>query len=223
MLDKNTIQSIIKLRKLTGISIGECKKLLTDCKDYNKILKQLIDNQKLINKTINGIWFTSYISTRKGLYIFKIHAGMDIYNNRKLWELRTKLNDIINQCPLNIERALNIKITSEFIIYFTTSLKYGLRIIGCYVHEKINEFVWKKMVVTVIFCTLRNVRKLISLSRIISQQTLSNYTVNSNANYLQDIFKSYFIYNVTKTTMEIINKFILYNNCIINIQQILLI
>ncbi len=141
------------------------------------------------------VW--SCIRTKFGLYIFKLYAGIDIYNNRTLWELRNALNRIIIDFPLNYSN--NCK---WYLIRSCTSLKYGLDVFGLYLHNKINDLVYRKCAITIISSYTCNRRLLSILARKLSQQFLSSIVVDNEIKSLSKAISMCYIFNTKKLLLN---------------------
>ncbi|MFP3038346.1 MAG: hypothetical protein ACKERG_02715 [Candidatus Hodgkinia cicadicola] len=71
-----------QLRKLTGLGVITCKRLLESV-DWDV-------RQALISAPVaapaasveDGSWYASCVRTRFGIYFFKVRAGANIHNNR---------------------------------------------------------------------------------------------------------------------------------------------
>ncbi|PIM95387.1 elongation factor EF-Ts [Candidatus Hodgkinia cicadicola] len=225
MIDGNYIKLIITLRKQTGLSISYCKEVINKHNgNYVDALRTAqIESNRLLTYNVNGEQFVGWIGTRFGLYIFKLTSKSEIYNNRSVWELRNKLNKIIQNHQLNSERILNIKVTNDLVITSCVGLKYGNNTFGLYFHEKINEFICKKFAMSIISSYSCNRRKLIALARIFSRQALSYYIVNKQIIDIKTFLKLECIYNTQQTMKNIVNKFSSLNKCFVSIQRIFII
>ncbi|MFP3037782.1 MAG: hypothetical protein ACKESC_00320 [Candidatus Hodgkinia cicadicola] len=222
MIDNKTIKLIKSLRKATGLGIADCKKVINKYNDLGLAIKYALNLLKKPSFDIkNGNWYVSCIRTKFGLYIFKLYAGIDIYNNRTLWELRNALNRIIIDFPLNYSKILNIKIVNGILIRSCTSLKYGLDVFGLYLHNKINDLVYRKCAITIISSYTCNRRLLSILARKLSQQFLSSIVVDNEIKSLSKAISMCYIFNTKKTVAELLSSFSNYYNCKINIQCVL--
>ncbi len=155
--------------------------------------------------------------------MFKLSSESGIYNNRNIWKLRNKMNEIIQNHQLNYERILNIKVSDDLVILSCISFKYSSNVLGLYFHEKLNEFICRKFAITIISSYSYNKRKIIPLARMLSMQCLSYYVINRNVVDIKGIMNMISIYNNKKTVGNIINEFLNLNKCFINIQRVFII
>ncbi|PIM96166.1 elongation factor EF-Ts [Candidatus Hodgkinia cicadicola] len=225
MIDKNSIKLIMSLRKQTGLSISLCKEIISNCNENDKRTKDIaeIKIDKSSKVVVNNNNFISWISTRFGIYVFKLSSESGIYNNRNIWKLRNKMNEIIQNHQLNYERILNIKVSDDLVILSCISFKYSSNVLGLYFHEKLNEFICRKFAITIISSYSYNKRKIIPLARMLSMQCLSYYVINRNVVDIKGIMNMISIYNNKKTVGNIINEFLNLNKCFINIQRVFII
>ncbi|PIM95724.1 elongation factor EF-Ts [Candidatus Hodgkinia cicadicola] len=221
-MDGNYIKLIITLRKQTGLSISYCKEVISKHNgNYIDALRTAqIESNRLLTYDVNGDHFISWIGTRFGLYIFKLTTKSEVYNNRSIWELRNKLNKIIQNHQLNSEKILNINVVNDLVIASCVGLKYSNNTFGLYFHEKINEFICKKFAISVISSYPCNRKKLIVLARIFSRQVLSYYVIYKKVVDIKTILKSECLYNTKQTMGNIINKFSSLNKCFVGIQRV---
>ncbi len=225
MMDGNYIKLIITLRKQTGLSISYCKEVINRHNgNYTDALRTAqIESNRLLTYNTNSNQFVCWIGTRFGLYIFKLTTKSEVYNNRSIWELRNKLNKIIQNHQLNSEKILSINVVNDLVITSCVGLKYSNNIFGLYFHEKINEFICKKFAISVISSYPCNRRKSTILARIFSRQLLSYYVINKKFIDIKTTLKLECIYNTKQTMGNIVNKFSSLNKCFVIIQQVFIV
>ncbi|PIM95021.1 elongation factor EF-Ts [Candidatus Hodgkinia cicadicola] len=214
---------VLTLNKLTNLSFEDCTRIVHDNNnDLEKSLKQAyLQIYKPPFNIINGSWFSTIIPTRSKIYLFKLYSSTPIYNNRKNWELRNILNKLANTLPLNTEKIFKLEVVTGIILHSCIGLKYDATVFGFYLHERVNDSIYKGLALTITSSTPIQ-RSLIPLTRFLCH--LSYYrTPIPQTNILSNIINETIETNTIKTTQKLIQTFNKTNNCIATLRRVFII
>ncbi|PIM96683.1 elongation factor EF-Ts [Candidatus Hodgkinia cicadicola] len=214
---------IILLNKLTNLSFDDCTKIAHD--NNNNLEKSLKQAYLQIYKPplniINGRWFSSLILIRPVIYLFKLYSNTSIYNNRKIWELRNILNKTINNLPLNTEKVFKLEVVTGIMLYSCIGLKYDATMFGFYLRERINDYTYKGLALTITSLTSTQ-QTIIPLSRFLCRLSYFR-TPTIQTNGLLTITNETFETNFNTTTQKLIQIFNKNNNCAVTLLRVFII
>ncbi|PIM96680.1 elongation factor EF-Ts [Candidatus Hodgkinia cicadicola] len=214
---------VLTLTKLTNLCLDDCIRIAHDNNnDLEKSLKQAyLQIYKPPLDIMNGRWFSSLILIRPVIYLFKLYSNTSIYNNRKIWELRNILNKTINNLPLNTEKVFKLEVITGIMLYSCIGLKYNATMFGFYLREKINDYTYKGLALTITSSNLSQ-QAIIPLSRFLCR--LSYFRIpTTQTNDLLTITNETFETNFNKTTLKLIQIFNKTNNCTTTLLRVFII
>ncbi|PIM95865.1 elongation factor EF-Ts [Candidatus Hodgkinia cicadicola] len=214
---------VITLNKLTNLSLEDCTRIVHDNNnDLEKSLKQAyLQIYKPPFNIINGSWFSTIIPTRSKIYLFKLYSNTPIYNNRNNWELRNILNKMINNLPLNTEKIFKLEVVTGIMLHSCIGLKYDATMFGFYLHERVNDSIYKGLALTITSSTPLQ-RSLIPLTRFLCRLSYFRTPI-LQTNILSNITNDTFEANFIKTTQKLIQIFNKTNNCTTTLHRVFII
>ncbi|MGP1922109.1 MAG: hypothetical protein ACTS4Z_02600 [Candidatus Hodgkinia cicadicola] len=220
MLTYANLQNIKLIRKLTGLSISVCKTLLIkNAWNANLVLTNL-PHRTIVTEIPDGNWFVGCVKSRFTVYLFRIYANSDIYNNRCLWLLRTALNEFSNGGNVDIVSSIGKMISEGIMIYSRLTFSRFNGSYSLYRHGEISHFVHKAA--CLLFISSFGCRdSLISeLAQNVSQHLMCYAVCNPNEKLvLSKALNSEYIYNISTSANEVLLKFCKTHHCKINIQR----
>ncbi len=172
MLMLSLLQNIKQLRKLTGLSVTNCRLALLEFNnDINLASKWLMKLHAVNSMNFSGSWFVYVVFTRFSFYLFKIYANDNVYNNRLFWVLRKAVNVLINSVKVDCESLLNIVCSDGIVIYSCLNISFDYNLYCFYFHNRVNTFLCKHFVmISLSALGVFNVNKLVSLGNLLCKQ-----------------------------------------------------
>ncbi len=220
------IWCLFVLRIYTGLGVEECEKIAAA---YNNDLGSALNRGLAyasvpLTRLIEGNWYVSCVHTRFGVYVFKLYSGENIYDNKTAWEIRNELNKMVNSYSLDSEKILDIVMENKVHIHSYVSLSYEMHTFGIYLSNKINKFIYKGIAITMVESYTCEKTKLITLSRLLSQQYFYVLTNDFKFEFkwaLTNVMLLSSMHNKDKTSIDMINGFSKVNNCIVDVQCVI--
>ncbi|MFP3038897.1 MAG: hypothetical protein ACKEQK_00005, partial [Candidatus Hodgkinia cicadicola] len=180
-----------------------------------------LPSNPLLTKVLSGEWYVGCVESRFAIYLFKIYANSDIYNNRCLWHLRNAMNRFASTLTSNSTVSIEETISEGIMIYACLTLSRSNGCLGLYRHNEICPFVYKTACLVAISSYTCDYVALSQIARLLSRHLLCYAICSSDCSItLNDALDSNYIYDTTITAKTVLLKFNKSNQCKTNIQRV---
>ncbi|MFP3037529.1 MAG: hypothetical protein ACKER6_00260 [Candidatus Hodgkinia cicadicola] len=214
-------RNIKLLRKLTGLGISVCKTLLNANEGRVDIVLNNLPKQVVPSQVIDGKFYVGCVKSKLTIYIFKIYANVNIYNNRYLRTLWMALNKATQ--TLKPERISLIEqlVCEGVMIYACLTLDKYNGVHNLYCHTQLCTFVHESACLVALSSYACERKILCGLAKVLSRHFMCYALCNSHSSLrLIDALNSAYIYNNSISASIILAEFERRNVCKINIQRV---
>ncbi|MGP1912038.1 MAG: hypothetical protein ACTS5A_02805 [Candidatus Hodgkinia cicadicola] len=220
MLTIANVKSIKLIRKLTGFSISVCKALLVENSWDAELTLSNLPQQSIVTEVSNGYWFVGCVKSRFMIYLFKVYANSDIYNNRYLHLLWSAMNKFTSESSSDKIVLIRKMISEGIMIYACLTFPRLNDTYGLYQHGEISHFVSKTACLIFISSYTCPKRFVFKLAQSVSQHLMCYAICNSNVKLtLSKALNSPFAFNTSVTANEVLLKFTELHQCKVTVQR----
>ncbi len=128
---------------------------------------------------------------------------------------------MINNLPLNTEKIFKLEVVTGIMLHSCIGLKYDATMFGFYLHERVNDSIYKGLALTITSSTPLQ-RSLIPLTRFLCRLSYFRTPI-LQTNILSNITNDTFEANFIKTTQKLIQIFNKTNNCTTTLHRVFII
>ncbi|XXM90157.1 hypothetical protein AADW59_00150 [Candidatus Hodgkinia cicadicola] len=208
--------SIKLLRKLTSVSVAQCRRVLDECDgDIARALKSIRITSASSGAHFEGDLYLAFVYSRLGVCVFKLYANANIFNNRLVWNLRQLLNRTLCDSECDSEVVLNFKQVDGVLVHSCVFLKFDANTYCVYFHNKVCDFVYKKGILLTLSAFNCDKRRLTWLGTQLCKQFLSSVVINNTTSL--NLLDCNYIYNEKYNVRQLLELFQHKFECVISL------